>query len=306
MPKKLYNFNFDSIIQLIRDEKFSHIYHVQINKIEELKKLSSFECHFILYPYDREINSTHLIFKPYEEYVNELVTDRRSIYHKIVDSANKWFGLTLGGLIVLFFATLQPKSLLSVEAIVSIFGAYTIGKEIWYDLHKMLIKITRNFKLTYFDDYYSYQLEKRTTLARYTNLAKMNRYPSFPILPQKIDFIEQSNSQSLRMFFSKSDLEHVKSNSAHLFSIHIKPKVAEKFERNGFMFGVKLSLNKQAFKVKKSYELFQSINGKLTGSLNDDDEWVNDSIFFRKTYTYGKLKYFKSKGIIKDKFMISM
>jgi len=305
MARKI-EIDYRHIIELRRANKFKEFYDIQINKVSSLRKFHSFECHFVLYPYHRTIDSSHLKFSPFEEYVADLNNHHKSIYSRITDASNKFFGLFLGGLITLIFALFQPNGLLSVEAIVSIFAAYTVGKEIWVDIQKFFRKITKYSKLSFVENYYSFQLEKHSTLARYSNLAKKFRYPNMPILPNQMDFIQQSNSQTLRLNFLKRDIEHLTEDSAHLFTFQVDSKVQELLETQGFMLGVKFAVSKRSFFGKRTFEFFQSYNNFALGCLDERDNWQANTVFFRKTFMIGNLKYFGKNGLIADKQMLDV
>jgi hypothetical protein len=297
---KLNDINIEKIIRVQKDEKYFNIYDVHIDNIDELKSCDSFDFHLVLYPYHRSLFASHFTFTPYEEYVKDIVSAHRSVYHKIPENSKKVFGLLLGLLIIMSFIVYKPQSLVSVEAIVGIFAAYSFGKEIWEDIQNFFIRITKDKKISYMESYYSYQLEKKNTLTRYYSLARKNRQLKTPILPQKIDFIEQSNSQTLRMHFDRATLHSFKEKSAHLMAIHVKPKLMADFEKGGYLMGVKLSLNKGNSLIKFSREIFQSLSNQASGCLNNSDEWLENTVFYRRTFTVGRIKYFHKNGLIKN------
>ena len=204
------------------------------------------------------------------------------------------FGLLLGLLIALIFAHLKPASLLDIEAIVSVFGAYVVGKELWNDIERLLVNVSKNWRLRFQDDYYRYRLEKRTTLTQYSYLAKRERYGKDSLLPDRIDFIKQSNSQTLRMCFDTRDLAFQEAappegsaaahethapqaTVAHIHSIHVDKDLMDDLRKDGFMLGVKLSLGRRRWGVTRWFEVFQSLNKESIGCLDDAGTWVDRS-----------------------------
>lgn len=115
---------------------------------------------------------------------------------------------------------------------------------------------------------YAFELEKHTTLTHYSSFAKQQRYGKPTLLPEKIDFIEQSNSQTVRMCFNMTDIPASAGACGHVFSIHIDPAVLSEFEQKGFLFGVKLSLNRKQWGLRVCYELFQSLHKHTHGALS--------------------------------------
>lgn len=301
---KYKDLNINEIIYLRKNKKYNNIYDVLLTNSEQIKKLKTFEAHFVLYPFDRKVNSTDFKFNPFEEYVKDIISEHRSVYIPITDNSNKFFGAFLGAIITLIFALFKPDSLISVESIVSIFAAYTFGKEFWNDLQKGLVKISKNWKISYIENYYTYAIEKKTTLTRYSNLARRMRLDFTAVLPFKFDFIWQSNSQTLRLKFQSSDFENIPNERIHLFSIQLKNTDIKFIEEGNFLFGVKLSFNQYFMQIKNSFEVFQSIKSKEFGCLDSQEKWLNNAVFFRNTYSAGRIKYFHKKGLLNDKLII--
>jgi len=76
-------------------------------------------------------------------------------------------------------------------------------------------------------------------------------------------------------------------------------------EQDGFMFGVKLSLNKRFLGVTSNFELFQSIDKCSRGCLDEKGEWIENGVFYRRTFTLGRLKWYASRGIIRDRTIVT-
>jgi hypothetical protein len=295
---------YKDIVQVRANKKISHIYDVELGHLDELHKLSSLECHVAFYPYSRKVTSDHFEFTPFEEYVNDIASHQKSTYMKIKNRFCNIFGLFLGILIVGIFSALKPQELLSIEPIVSIIGAYFIGKELWGDIEDLLIDISKNWRIRYVESYYFYRLEKHTTLSFYSRLAKKRRYGKEAILPEKMDLIQQKNSQTLRLFFNMKALKPAKGKYAHMLSIRLDPKQAKEFENDGFMFGVKLSFNKRFLGMTRNREFFQSVDKDIKGCLRENGEWTNGAVFYRNTFRLGRVKFFINKGLIENKSIL--
>jgi hypothetical protein len=296
---------FQNIVTLRRNKTIPNIYDVDVEGFDRLKRYYQVECHVVLYPYSRRVGSHHITFYPFEEYVKDVLSQQRSAYAAISSHFSEVFGLLLGLVIALVFAWLKPQDLLSIESIVSVFGAYAIGKQLWDDIERLLTNVSKNWPIRLQDGYYRYHLEKHTTLTSYSYLAKERRYGQGVLLPEKIDFIKQSNSQTLRMAFNMRDLRVDPGPLAHLHSIHLEPDRVDDFEEGGFMFGVKLSLNKKLLGLTSNLELFQSVDGCTQGCLDEAGEWIENAVFYRRTLTLGRVKWYVSKGIIHDRVLVT-
>ncbi|NUO02862.1 MAG: hypothetical protein HUU01_19820 [Saprospiraceae bacterium] len=293
---------FNHLVQVSKNEAFPHIFDVELNGMGRLESFDSIECHVVAYPYSRQVEAKHIAFRPYEEYVQDIAFQQRSSYARIGDPFRNIFGLLLGGAIMIVFACLKPKELFSVEAIISVFGAYTIGKEMWSDLENWLIKVTDNRRLRFQPRYYQYQLERNTTVTRYTRLARRQRYGMAMILPGKMDFIQQSNSQTIRMCFDHDDYAGgLAENKVHVLSIHIDPETLEVFEKTGHLLGIKVSLNRRkGLAVTSSIELFQSYDGSSRGCLDLREIWVPEAVLCRRTFRIGRLKWYEAQFVLPE------
>jgi hypothetical protein len=200
---------------------------------------------------------------------------------------------------------LKPSDLFSIETIVSIFGAYFVGKEMWDDIEEALISLTKNWRIRYQEQYYIYRLEKSTTLSLYSYHAKKRRYGKAAILPELMDFLQKRNSETIRMLFNTKDLKNLDNSSAHILSIRMNPKLIDTLEKEGFMLGVKLSFNRNFLGFKRCREIFQSLETDTTGCLDQKGNWFENAAFYRNTLTMGRVKFFMSKGIFNDKKMIN-
>ncbi|MCX8000555.1 MAG: hypothetical protein N3A69_16650, partial [Leptospiraceae bacterium] len=220
-------------------------------------------------------------------------------------SFSKYFGIFLGFLISVIFYIFKPEDLFSVESVVSIFVAYTIGKEIWSDLERALYSLTKSWKFRYQEDYYKYKLEKATTLTTYSQLAKLTRYGKKSPLPEKMHFLQLSNSQTVRLFFEMKSLKQIE-DEIHLLSVIIDKDVTKEFWKSGYLLGIKLSLSKKSFFITKSDEFFQSIHLGEFGCLNENEQWIKDATLSKVVYSCSKFRYYKSKKILNDKKIIEV
>ena len=291
----------ENIILLRENEDLPNRFDVEMRGLDRLKAYDRIECHVVLYPYSRKICSDDIHFYPFEEYINDVLSNQRSAYAEMQSALDQVFGLLLGLLIALIFAYLKPASLLDIEAIVSVFGAYVVGKELWTDIERLLVNVSKNWRLRYQESYYRYRLEKRTTLTCYSYLAKRQRYGKAILLPAKIDFIKQSNSQTLRMCFDTEDLsapptpDTAQAASAHIHSIHVDEGLIDDLVQEGFMFGVKLSFGRRVLGAMHSLEVFQSLTQASIGCLDDAGTWNKGALFYR---SLGRLKLYLNKGLV--------
>jgi len=289
-----------SIIELNYQTHEKNAFDIKLNHFQKLKKeFSAFECHIILYPYHRNISSKNFKFHPFEEYISDIARSQQSVYVKISDKSPRIFGFMLAVLISVVFALFYPSGLLSIEAIVSIFGAYTIGKEIYTDIERALIKISRRWRLKFADNFYSFQL-LISTLTRYSNLAKKHRFEAASVLPVKLDFVELSNSQTVRMYFSWKGLESFNEEWIRLLTVKVDETNSDLFYNPGFLLGLKLIFNKKRFGFTKGMEVYQSIHNNTFGCLDTKDNWIEKAVLYRKHWHIGRLKYEKKTVILPD------
>lgn len=302
--QRLHDAPCENLVRLRKAEGLTGRYDVDMQDLDRLQGYDCVECHVVIYPYSRTISSDDIHFNPFEEYVQDVLSHLRSAYSEIPNSKDQLFGLLLGTLIALVFAYLNPASLFQIEALVSIIGAYVVAKELWNDLEHLLINATKNWRLRYQGDEYRYQLEKRTTLTSYSYLAKQRRYGKQVLLPSKIDFIKQSNSQTVRMCFNVRDLLVANARLAHLLSIQIEPEHAANFD-GAFLFGVKLSFARRTLGLSRQFEVFQSMDAGRKGCLDDGGTWQDEAVFYRQTYRLGRLKFYARKGLIPNATVIA-
>lgn len=284
------------------NKEYPHIYEFELNQLAELARYDFIEVHVVVYPYSREISADKIEIHPFEEYIEDILDKQKSLYKQIEDGSSKRFGLGLAVIVLIIMAIFKPEEFLAVQSLVSVFGAYIAGKELWGDLEKYLIAFTQKSNIRFFTGYFSYQLERNTTFANYTKFAKKNRYEKDAIIPEKIDFIEQSNSKTIRMSILKEDLQKLgKEEAAHLFSVHISPELVNEFREKGSLFGIKISLNTHKLFYKQSIELYQSQSQAEFGALDERSIWHTESVFQRNTFYLGKWKYYHKMTLLPKK-----
>ena len=177
------------MIVIRRNPDLPGIYDIEFRHLGRIRGYDLLECHLVLYPYSRQLNSGKIILTPYEEYARDILAQQRSAYKPIGQIGKNLFGIFLGALIIGIFALLKPVELYSIESIVSIIGAYAIGKELWDDLENWLVNLTASSRIRFQPRYYSFQLEKNTTISKYFSLARNSRYGHPMLLPYQMDFI---------------------------------------------------------------------------------------------------------------------
>lgn len=304
MKDKFHKIFADDIVTFARNSAETNIFDISLNHLERLKIFGSIELHVAFYPYSRKISSREITIFPFEEDVRDISTNLRSVYTEIKSPVDLLFGVGLGVFIAFIIYLIKPENLYTVESIISIFGVYAIGKELWADIENGIVTLTKNWRLRYQKSYYIYQLERSSRLTKYSALAKKHRYKKLSLLPQKFDLLQQSNSLTLRMFFDSAGLQALDGNSAHIFSIHVDEQVVDELAEQGYMLGVKVSANTNFFGFTKSVEMFQSINNtraadgaKISdkGCVTDAGHWVSGKMFYRNTHSLGRFKFFASR-----------
>ncbi len=260
----------------------------------------------VLYPYSRQIVSDGYKFYPFEEYVNDISTRRRSLYSRVPHPANSLFGIFLGIVIILFFLIIKPSEVYSLQSIVAILGAYFIGKDLWNDIESLFIAVTKDWRVRYQTSYYAYQMEKNTTLTNYSALAREQRYGKASVLPDQMEFISNANSKTVRMKFPRSELNTCQESTAHILAIRLDPALVEDFEQAGYMFSVKASLNERRLLVRHAQEFFQSLNGGQRGCLDFQNQWTSDTALAREAWFFGNLRYLAARRLVPAEKLVTL
>lgn len=295
-------------LQIAKNDKYGHILDVSLNLDKELFRFKTLECHLVLYPFSRKIRSEHIKLNPFVEYAEDISEGKKSAYSEIISSASQFFGLFLVAVLLVIFFLLKKEGVTSrigyMEVLVSIFGVYVVGKDFWDDLDGFFKRLTKNWRIKYMDSYYSYELEKNTTLMRYSNLAKKERYGYSTVLPEKMDYIVTSNSNTVRLYFETDDFKDMSDTRAHLLSIRIDPEYLEEFEKRGCLLGIKLAFSRNYLLFEKSHEFFQSIKMNEPGCLDDRGEWLSHAVYYRRVLRHGNIRCDLKSTILKDKTIL--
>jgi len=292
------------MIAIRRNPELPGVYDIQFHHLDRMRCYDLLECHIVLYPYSRQLNSGKIVLMPYEEYARDILAQQRSAYKQIGDTGKNLFGAFLGLLLVCIFALIRPVELYSLASIVSIIGAYAIGKELWDDLENWLVNATASARIRFLPRYYNYQLEKNTTISKYFSLARTSRYGHPMLLPHRMDFIQQSNSQTVRMLFRVADLPTEGEGPVHVLSIHLPPDLVEEFEEKGYLFGVKWGMINQTGPVLKSSEVFQSLHGSSLGSLDPHNQWQDGKALLRETFSLSRIKFYWKNRVLEGAGLI--
>lgn len=286
------------LIRLRQNPDLPNIYDVELANIPALRAYDSVEVHVVLYPFSRHITADAYRLNPFEEYAEDISTRRRSLYTRVPRPASSLFGILLGIFIICVFLLVKPSEVASLQSIVAILGAYFIGKDLWRDLEALFVNLSKNWRVRYQSDYYAYQVEKNTTLTNYSALAREQRYGKASLLPERMEFISNSNSKTARLKFARADLRVFQHDVAHILAMRFDPSVAEELENAGYMFSVKISLNRRVFLLRRAQEFFQSLNASQRGCLNFHNEWLPDAALARDAYFLGNLRFLVAQRLV--------
>lgn len=289
--------SFKNLIKFEQNKKYKDNFDVTLQKLDVVKEYSSFDCTIFMYPYGRELNSDSFSISPYQEYVRDVDTGRRSMYRKTENIGDNIFGLVLGFAILAFFWFFNRSEILSIESIVSIFAAYAIGKEFWIDFDNGITNLTQRWKLSWRDNSYYYVKQDFGSIQRFWKLARSNKYNSDTLLAYKLDFMSYSNSKTVELYFRHEDLKGIEDNSVNLVSINFDSDKLQFVQKDNFMFGAKITLSKKVFFGKSNIELFQAVSKGEIGTIDKEEDWVKSSVLVRKTLSLGRLKIYRKSQL---------
>lgn len=99
-----------------RNPNATHIYDVILNDLSAFKhSYDRLECHVVIYPYSRQITANQFHIYPYEEYIKDISTGRKSAYQRIEFQLSKptaplaslwvcllWLLLLIGSRVIFF------------------------------------------------------------------------------------------------------------------------------------------------------------------------------------------------------------
>lgn len=297
---------YTDLIRLDRNEALPHIFDVRMQNVQQLAPFDSVECHLVLYPYSRRIGADHFQIHPFSGYMREVNRHGKSCYMRIPETADKLAGLALALSITALCMLFKPDLLLRVEVLVSIMGAYFLGRDFWGDTETHMINMLAGLRLSYRKRYYSFRLEKNTTLVRYSDFARKKRYGYSEPLPEWIDHIVQNNSQTLRMWFSGGTISGLKEESIQLCAIHFPPALLEPLEAEGFLFGVKMSFNRRWGPFTKRMEMFQSLSKGTRGCLDAGQSWRENDAYVREVLSLGQFRFLRKDAVIPSVCMLEL
>jgi len=259
------------------------------------------ECTFFVYPYSQDMDNTSFSILPYEEYVRDIDAGRRSTFVKISPFGEKLFGILLGLLIAAVFWRIKPEELYSLQSLVAILGAYTLGKEMWNDIDNFLINMTKKWGFRWRDAQYFYSKEDFGTVQRFWRMARERRNNKPFVLPLFLDFMTHNNAKTAELYFEKATLQRNEIGSKVQFgSISYKPQFESEIKSKGAMTGFKISLRQSVVVGDVTYEIFQALDKKELGAVDKSGNWQPKTILYRKVWNLGRLRWYLTKEILQD------
>jgi len=281
-----------STISIKQSKNYANSFEIILNKIDLFKKFSSADVTLFMYPYSKELNADSFTIYPYEEYVKDVNSGRRSMYRELGNIGDNIFGIFLGIAISLIFWRFNRTELFSIESVVSIFAAYTIGKEFWMDLDNGLTSLTQKWKFSWRDKTYFYIKQDFGTIQRFWKLARLNKYKIDTVLAYQLDFMIYSNSKTVELFFEKKDFKSIVGDSTNLVSIGFNDKDQSILKKDNYMFGTKLIVTKNRIFWKSNIEIFQAVSKGEIGTLDNNENWKKNLALVRRTKNIGRLKWY--------------
>jgi len=283
---------------------------VKVVQPDKLAGFSEFGLTFSVYPYAKTINAADFKILPYEEYTKDLLTGKRSSYRQIPAVAREIFGIILGVIIALVFLVFRPAELISIQSIVSILGAYTIGKDIWGDLEVVLIDITRNWFFNWREPEFPYRRENFGTIQKFWELARYERNQIQVLLPNRLDYISNAHSKTAELLFNRHELQpHVQANSRfQVASVNFAPEAKQALMEQGMQLVFKVTLMKRFIFGELQYEFFQALDTKKrqVGAVSAvSSSWLPKAALHRLTWNYGRIKIYLNSRILTKLLMVS-
>lgn len=287
MPTPLFN----SLIKVKNSSDPSHSqFELFLTHLPELQKYSQVEVTVSYYPYDHAVDADAFHFDPYEDYVFELAEGKRSTYQLITDGSPQLAGILLGGAILIYFAVFFPELLISVESVVSIFAAYTVGKEIWRDVDSSLQNVSSSWPIRWIQQTYYYGLQQFGTLHRFWQFARQRRYEYQLTLPAQIDFLSHSNSKTVEMLFTKTELSHPDEEAVRVLSVSFNTKVVKNISSSlpGLLI-CRVAVVRKFLGIKFATEFYQSLDNGVAGTLDTDNMWHANKSLEKDLVSWGRL-----------------
>ena len=175
----------------------------------------------------------------------------------------------------------------------------------WRFTENFLINLTYSLRLSFQEIQYSFKLRKQTTISKFSNLAKEKRYGKSVVLPSKLDLIEESNSETLRIKFTQSQLNLVKNERVQVLQIKVLDETLFSKLNEGFMLAAKITINKRFLLIFSiSTEYSQAINNLEKGTVGKDDRFVKATIRKKSVLNLGRFKfYFKEDEYLSNSYL---
>jgi hypothetical protein len=277
------------------DNQEKNTWYMELQGSPALNRYTKLEFHTVFYPYNREIDASNLQFRPFQDYIVDILDGQKSLYYQSKSGFDKFFGLILGLGLAGIFYLIKTDDLISIQSITSVIGFYFVGKELWKEIDNFLINITSGWLLRYVPKEYAYSRENHSTLNDYLVLARRKRFGiPFP-LPDKLDIIKQSSGQSIKLFYQLSGFPSLKQDQlARVLNMEVNPDLHKVLDKNDYLLACKYVLTKTFFGINFNQEFFQSRDKKQIGCIGEDGKWYAQSIFVRKTISIGRVKLYLS------------
>jgi hypothetical protein len=266
-----------------------HHFDLYLSQLETLAEFDRVECAVFVYPQSRQLDADSFHLLPFEEYVDDVTEGQRSSYRVAQDITDKLFGSSLAVSILALFWLFNGRLDLSLEAIVAVFGAYAIGKELWQDIDHALSEASSAWPLRWHEFEYYYQREHFGTMQRFSQLGRMRKYGEFSALPSKLDFITHSNSKTVEMLFQPNDLTQVSTDRVRILTLEVEQSALSAFTKENFLLTVKLSCSKQYLKLWRTTELYQAVLKGQVGAVDQQNIWQKGVVLERNSWRVGKL-----------------
>jgi len=266
-----------------------------------ISQAKAVEITFFLYPYSPNLDNTSFSILPYEEYVRDIEKGRRSTFEKIKPFADKLFGILLGLLIAGLFQVVKPQELYSLQSMVAVLGAYTLGKEMWSDLDDFLIDLTKKWRFRWRDSQYLYTKEDFGSVQRFWKMAREKRNGQASALPNYLDFITHSNAKTVELYFDNTTLSNHKIGTEVQFgNIKFDENKIKELEKYDYMLGFKFSISKRKLIGDVSYEIFQVLDANNLGTVDQTGNWQKNKALYRKVWSFGRFKYYLNSETLLD------
>jgi hypothetical protein len=186
---------------------------------------------------------------------------------------------------------LNPTKLYTLEAVLSILGAYALGKELWNDFDDFLIRLTKNRVVQWHDVDYYYEREDFGTVQRFSQFARLKRYGNETTLASKLDFVTHSNSQTIDLYFRRNDLTHPHQNSARILSCQFGDLGKIRKAKVKGLWSSKIALHRRFLGIHFVHEYFQAQDNTVAGTLTLTNQWKKGKVRFRQYFRFGRLSW---------------